>query len=113
MKHKKLTIKQKRIVKNILVVVLLIISFPSYTPSQVVIESDHILISNHLLSRPIECISFDGLTYTGVDGKKYSQAISQIEKFVVFLPQISRIFVGNLPQISYICTENAKKHSNK
>ncbi len=40
-------------------------------------------------------------------------AISQIEKFVVFLPQISRIFVGNLPQISYICTKNAKKHSNK
>lgn len=72
MKHKKLTIKQKRIAKNILVIVLLIISFPSYIPSQVVIESDHILISNHLLSKPIECISFDGLMYTGMDGKKYS-----------------------------------------
>ena len=72
MKHKRMTTKQKRILKNILVVMLLIISFPSYTPSQVIIESDHILISNHLLSRPIECISFDGLTYTGMDGKKYS-----------------------------------------
>lgn len=72
MKHQKLTIKQKRILKNILVVVLLIISFPSYTPTQVIIKSDHILISNHLLSRPIECSSFDGLTYTGLDGKKYS-----------------------------------------
>ena len=72
MKHQKLTIKQKRILKNILVVVLLIISFPSYTPTQVIIKSDHILISNHLLSRPIECSSFDRLTYTGLDGKKYS-----------------------------------------
>ena len=69
MKHKRMTTKQKRMLKNILVVMLLIISFPSYTPSQVIIESDHILISNHLLSRPIECISFDGLTYTGMDGK--------------------------------------------
>lgn len=72
MKHQKLTMKQKRILKNILVVVLLIISFPSYTPTQVIIKSDHILISNHLLSRPIECSSFDGLTYTGLDGRKYS-----------------------------------------
>lgn len=74
MKHQKLTMKQKRILKNILVVVLLIISFPSYTPTQVIIKSDRILISNHLLSRPIECSSFDGLTYTGLDGKKYSHS---------------------------------------
>lgn len=72
MKHKKLTIKQKRILKNILVLVLLIICFPTYTPKQVTITTDHILISNHLISTPIECESFDGLTYKGLDGKSYS-----------------------------------------
>lgn len=91
MKHKRMTTKQKRMLKNILVVMLLIISFPSYTPSQVIIESDHILISNHLLSRPIECISFDGLTYTGMDGKKYSHKNYVVHSLLQSLIQLHSV----------------------
>lgn len=72
MKPQKLTNKQKKILKNILILVLLIICFPTYTPETVTVKSDHILISNHLLTNPIECVSFNGLTYKGVNGQSYS-----------------------------------------